>query len=205
MKNVDIFFAILPEDFNEDFYITQLPFFLQNKINRMTDSKTRKMAIFNKVVLQQILNTNLEHLKYTDYGRPYLKDHPYFNISHSEQWVVCAVAKDIQLGIDVEKLRKINFLALSKRYFHYNEQQLIKNSTDFFHLWTRKEAVLKAQGQGLRSKLKQLDTTQHPVQLDQNYWLFPIDLPVENSICYLAANFHDLHFSLQTFKLSCGY
>ncbi len=205
MKNVDIFFASLPQDFNENLYLSKLPVFLQKKITKIRDSKTKKMAIFNKIVLQQILNNNLEDLKYTDLGRPYLENYPNFNISHSNQWVVCIISKDGKIGIDVEELKEINFQGLSKRYFHYNEQQLIKNKKDFFRIWTRKEAILKAQGCGLRVELKQLDTTRNPVELDQNYWLYPIDLPFKNSVCHLATSFPNATLSLQAFELPCGY
>lgn len=205
MKNVDIFFSFLPQDFNENLYLSKLPVFLQKKITKIRDSKTKKMAIFNKIVLQQILNNNLEDLKYTDLGRPYLENHPNFNISHSNQIVICAISKDGKIGIDVEELKEINFQGLSKRYFHYNEQQLIKNKKDFFRIWTRKEAILKAQGCGLRVELKQLDTTRNPVELDQNYWLYPIDLPFKNSVCHLATSFPNATLSLQAFELPCGY
>ena len=205
MKNVDIFFSFLPQDFNENLYLSKLPVFLQKKITQITDSKTKKMAIFNKIVLQQILNNNLEDLKYTDLGRPYLENHPNFNISHSNQIVICVISKDGKIGIDVEELKEINFQGLSKRYFHYNEQQLIKNKKDFFKIWTRKEAILKAQGCGLRVELKQLDTTRNPVELDQNYWLYPIDLPFKNSVCHLATSFPNATLFLQAFELPCGY
>ncbi len=205
MKNVDIFFASLPQDFNENLYLLKLPVFLQKKIIQITDLKTKKMAIFNKIVLQQILNNNLEDLKYSEFGRPHLENYPIFNISHSNQIVICAISKDGKIGIDVEELKKINFQGLSKRYFHYNEQQLIKNKKDFFKIWTRKEAILKAQGCGLRVELKQLDTTRNPVELDQKYWLYPIDLPFENSVCHLATSFPNATLSLQAFELPCGY
>jgi 4'-phosphopantetheinyl transferase len=205
MKNVDIFFSFLPHDFNENLYLSKLPVFLQEKITKIRDSKTKKMAIFNKIVLQQILNNNLENLKYSEFGRPYLENHPNFNISHSENYLVCAIAKDAQIGIDVEELKEINFQGLSKRYFHKNEQQLIENKRDFFEIWTRKEAILKAHGCGLRIELKQLDTTKNPIELDQKYWLYLIDLPIENSVCHLATSFPNATLSLQAFEFPCGY
>jgi 4'-phosphopantetheinyl transferase len=205
MKNVDIFFSSLPNDFNGDLYLSKLPLFLQDKIHKIKDLKTKKMAIFNKVFLQQILNDNLEKLKYTEFGRPYLENYLNFNISHSNQIVICAISKYGRIGIDVEELKEINFQGLSKRYFHKNEQQLIDNQRKFFEIWTRKEAILKAHGCGLRVELKQLDTTRNPVELDQNYWLYLIDLPFKNSVCHLATSFPNATLSLQAFEFPCGY
>lgn len=205
MKNIDIFFSSLPNDFNGDFYLLKLPLFLQEKINKINHFQTKQMAIFNRCFLQHILNNNLEDLKYTEFGRPYLENNLNFNISHVNQWLICAISKDGQIGIDIEEIREINYHKLSKRYFHKNEMQSIDNNKDFFGIWTKKEAILKAQGCGLRVELKQVDTTQNPVQLDQLYWFFPIDLPFKNSICHLATTFPDVTFSLQAVELPCGY
>lgn len=205
MKNVDIFFTSLPHDFNEDLYLSKLPVFLQEKITKIKNLKTKKMAIFNKIFLQRILNNNLEKLKYTDFGRPYLKNKPDFNLSHSENYLVCAITEYGKIGIDLEELREINFQSLSKRFFHKNEQLFINTKRNFFKVWTRKEALLKAHGCGLRVELKQLDTTQNPIELDQNYWLYPIDLPSKNNVCHLATSFPNATISLQGFEFPCGY
>jgi 4'-phosphopantetheinyl transferase len=205
MKDVDIFFSSLPDNFNGGFYLPKLPIFLQKKINKIKELKTKRMAIFNKLFLQQVLNNNLEELKYTEFGRPYLENNLNFNISHSNQLVVCATSKFGRLGIDIEEIKEINFRGLSKRYFHKNEHQLIENKKDFLKIWTRKEAILKAHGCGLRIELKQLDTTRNPVELDQNYWFYAIDLPFKNSVCHLATSFPNATLSLQVFEFPCGY
>jgi len=205
MKNVDIFYTLLPANFNEDFYLSKLPLFLQTKINKINHTQTKKTAILSKIALQTILNNNLEDLKYTEFSRPYLKNQPDFNLSHSENYLVCAITKYGKIGIDIEELKEINFQNLSKRFFNSNEQQFIKNKKEFFDIWTRKEAVLKAQGCGLRIELKQLDTTRNPIKLNQNYWLYAIDLPFENSICHLATSFPHATLSLQAFEFPCGY
>jgi len=78
-----------------------------------------------------------------------------FNLSHSQDLAVYAVALDRPLGIDVEYLRPLkDALSLAKRWFTPKEYAEIYQSSDptttFFRFWTAKEAYLKATGAGLR-------------------------------------------------------
>tara|TARA_R110002073_G_scaffold105130_7_gene237890 strand:+ start:2899 stop:3687 length:789 start_codon:yes stop_codon:yes gene_type:complete len=79
-----------------------------------------------------------------------------FNLSHSREWVVCAVAQSASVGIDVENChRKSSVQALAKRYFSNREyldlislpDKLQKNR--FFDYWTLKESYIKARGEGI--------------------------------------------------------
>ena len=90
-----------------------------------------------------------------EYGKPLLagvKDF-HFNLSHSGDWVVCAV-DSLPVGIDVEKIRDVN-LNLSERFFAKEEHDYLsaldsKRRTEaFFEIWTLKESFIKAEGKGL--------------------------------------------------------
>jgi len=104
----------------------------------------------------------------TEHGKPYLTNHDLaFNLSHSQQWLAIAWSdKQASIGVDIEHAeRQQHVLAISKRYFHANEQ--ITAEQNWLHTWTRKEAVLKAHGLGLRIKLAELDTTPETVEHEQ--------------------------------------
>ena len=100
-------------------------------------------------------------------GKPHLKDKsepqraidqpalPFFNLSHSADWVVLAVA-NFPVGIDIEfTQRKNNVLAIARNYFFGREvEQLFSLPFDqqrerFFDYWTLKEAYMKARGEGI--------------------------------------------------------
>ena len=93
-------------------------------------------------------------------GKPYFKNAPYFfSISHSNG-IVAVVLSDKNIGIDIEWLNKTrDFLSLSKRIFSNEEQKKIINSndlpTDFYSIWTKKEAFAKLTGNGLASIFRQ--------------------------------------------------
>ena len=76
---------------------------------------------------------------------------PCFSLSHSGDLLLCAFSLS-PLGLDMEKLRPIpRAQALARRFFHPQEQQWLadKGETDFFLIWTAKEAAVKWSGQGI--------------------------------------------------------
>jgi 4'-phosphopantetheinyl transferase len=86
-----------------------------------------------------------------DHGKPYLPNVPQlqFNLSHSRELAVVAVALDIPVGVDIERVRPLaQHAAIAERFLPPNERQPV-DEIDFFRRWTRYEAVLKAQGVGL--------------------------------------------------------
>ncbi|QRF32711.1 4'-phosphopantetheinyl transferase family protein [Bacillus safensis] len=88
-------------------------------------------------------------------GKPVVRHLPsfHFNISHSGNWVVCAV-DDAPVGIDIEEIKPID-LAIAKRFFSADEHQDLlsqpaeRQEAYFFHLWSMKEAFIKLTGKGL--------------------------------------------------------
>lgn len=95
------------------------------------------------------------------YGRPRVaKDcvpNPiHFNISHTRELVICAVASTEEIGVDTESLsRREITLELAERYFAASEVDAIKalpgqdQHQRLLEHWTLKEAYIKARGRGL--------------------------------------------------------
>jgi phosphopantetheine--protein transferase-like protein len=83
-----------------------------------------------------------------------------FNISHSGDWVVCAVSTGADVGVDIEYLgRRQDILKLARRFYHPLESTLLEALPEeerpgfFFDLWTLKEASVKARGGALAPNL----------------------------------------------------
>ena len=89
-------------------------------------------------------------------GAPVCSDTLSFNLSHSAGLAVYAVTRKRQIGIDVERVRPLPECdEIATRFFSPGEAKVIravpselKNET-FFRCWTRKEAYIKATGEGL--------------------------------------------------------
>lgn len=91
----------------------------------------------------------------------------HFNMSHTSSIALLAVASDLSVGVDVEEIRPMGD-EVAERYFSTREQAELKQLTGedwlegFYHAWTRKEAILKAEGLGLSGKLDAFDVSLTP-------------------------------------------
>ena len=90
-----------------------------------------------------------------EHGKPYFSDRRdvFFNLSHSGDVALCALS-DREIGCDVEKIRRPP-LRVADKYFSEEEREYVLSAeTDderrerFFRVWTLKESVLKASGDG---------------------------------------------------------
>jgi 4'-phosphopantetheinyl transferase len=122
--------------------------------------------------------------------KPYISapsSHIHFNISHSGDWVLVAMAND-ELGIDIEKIdTDFNHDDLIREHFSESEEVFISRAADpvsaFYFLWTRKEALTKAWGTGLQENLKMVSA------LDE----------------YFFSDMHKKTWRLHSFKVSAFY
>ena len=109
--------------------------------------------------------------RYNPQGKPALVRFPQlqFNLAHSNAWAVLAVGGGQPLGIDIEHLREIDDLdSLARSTFSPNENAVFarvpphQKTQAFFNCWTRKEAYIKAVGEGLSHPLDSFDVSLLP-------------------------------------------
>ncbi|UNO40787.1 4'-phosphopantetheinyl transferase superfamily protein [Streptomyces sp. MST-110588] len=91
------------------------------------------------------------------HGRPRLRDgHLHVSVSHSGDLIAVAVSTGAEMGVDVETVDESKPARLARRVLdpaelaRFQELPESERAQDFFRVWTRKEAVLKATGEGLR-------------------------------------------------------
>jgi 4'-phosphopantetheinyl transferase len=110
---------------------------------------------------------------YGEHGKPRLVDDAglEFNLAHSHDRAVCALALGRAVGVDVEAVRPLDDAGrIIGRFFSPREQAefLALPETErlaaFFRAWARKEAFLKAVGTGLATQLDSFDVTLGPAQ-----------------------------------------
>lgn len=114
-------------------------------------------------LLSEYLGTPAQQLVFVSekYGKPSLASMAgppplRFNLSHSGDLVLYGITRSRAVGVDVEAIRPdIEIMDLAKNQFSAKEMELLgetphSDQTDaFFRCWTRKEAYLKARGEGL--------------------------------------------------------
>lgn len=91
--------------------------------------------------------------RYGQGGKPYFENYPYyFNLSHSGDYVVCALSER-EVGIDIQEHRGAALERVAQRYFSPAEVFALMQAQDraalFFRLWARKEAYGKLIGKGI--------------------------------------------------------
>ena len=99
-------------------------------------------------------------------GKPYLDgDGPFFNLSHSGKLALIGIAAT-ELGLDVEKVRHLESLTqIAQRHFSDTEFGALERLHEadrelaFYRCWTRKEAYIKALGEGLSMALDSFDVS----------------------------------------------
>lgn len=92
-----------------------------------------------------------------------------FNVSHSGAFALIGLTHDHAIGVDVEEIeRNVSLEKIAERFFSPDEvarlQQYpqVQQRAAFFDCWTRKEAFIKAHGDGLSLPLDSFSVTLGP-------------------------------------------
>ena len=128
-----------------------------------------------RIILARYLNLPPATLAFgqTEYGKPFLTNLEanglLFNMSHSGELAVIAVAREREVGVDVEFMRADFATAeVAEHFFSVAEIYTLcgldqhQRTKAFFDCWTRKEAYVKARGEGLSMPLDRFDVSLAP-------------------------------------------
>lgn len=162
------------------------------RFRKEKDSQRYVLAHYCKrFLLSQYLSIPMHELQFDSgaYGKPFciLKNAPYFNLSHSGDWVALAISVSAEVGVDVEFPRQINHEVVKKVS---SDEQFVRyqNSDDqmafFLNIWTQKEAVSKACGRGISVGLS--------------------DIPCSGELGVQSIAFRDTHYCLRSYLLPDG-
>jgi 4'-phosphopantetheinyl transferase len=153
----------------------------------------RRRFVFARAALRALLGkysgTPAEAIEFARraHGKPRLgRKHNHndlrFNVAHSGDLALVAVASGCEVGVDVEQLRTVGHLSqIARRYFHPAERDAIlaappsARDAAFLRCWTLKEAVLKAVGSGITGSLAGFCV---PLDSADSNW---IELPMQSS------------------------
>ena len=119
------------------------------EINKFKVLETKK----EKAVSRILIRKHVGDYYVNEFGKP-LSDKTFFNVSHSKG-VIVFVLGNSPIGIDIEKLRPMN-RDLIDYISSKEEKEYITNDISFYGVWTNKESLAKANGTGIRSKIKEI-------------------------------------------------
>ncbi|WP_298516699.1 4'-phosphopantetheinyl transferase superfamily protein [uncultured Kordia sp.] len=180
-------------------YLSNFPVEFQERIQRFRRWEDAQLSLSGRLLLQYALqkHAKLAHfdwnsLSYTSYGKPYLDTSElHFNISHSGTIVACALTTGIKIGIDMEQMRPIDVEDF-KRQMTNNEWQYVNTAENqlqaFYEYWTKKEAVIKADGKGMSIPLLSFEIQNNTTLVhSEKFYTKRIALS-ENYMCHIACN-----------------
>ncbi len=130
---------------------------------------------------------------------------PRFNLSHSDALAACAVAAELDVGVDVEGAARVRHaLEIAERYFTRGEAEALRDLEGaarvarFLDLWTLKEAYVKARGDGLALPLDGMGFApgadrvavafQPGLRDEPGHWQFALEEPVTGQRLALAVH-----------------
>ncbi len=146
-------------DIYDDIIINSLSQYRLNKLKNLKIENAKKETVAAEILLIQLLTRHLYEItlplkiEVNEKGKPYLANMHgvHFNLSHSNGMVCCAIA-DREVGVDIQHMGEYK-KEIANRFFTADEQEYIERSENetsaFYEIWTKKEALLKCKGTGL--------------------------------------------------------
>jgi 4'-phosphopantetheinyl transferase len=150
----------------------------RERANRFRFEKHRRQYVVGRGALRTLLaayagtRPELVKFSYGPRGKPFLAtpgasgDDLQFNLSNSDELALVGFVRGREIGVDVEYLRRMpDCEQISERFFSESERAVLRSipfpakEEAFFNCWTRKEAYLKAVGEGLAAPLDSFDVT----------------------------------------------
>jgi 4'-phosphopantetheinyl transferase len=150
----------------------------RDKMQRFRFERDRRRYLVGRGLLRSLLGRYLDvapqdlRFETTAAGKPHLasgQGQLQFNLAHSGEYVLIAIADGRAVGIDVEAIRDdFDIGEIAVHFFSLDERRDLEMLTGrarieaFFECWTRKEAYVKARGEGLSLPLDQFDVSLRP-------------------------------------------
>jgi len=144
------------------------------RADRFHFARDRSRFVIGRALLRRLLGCytgatpEALEFEYGEFDKPSLLRGPRFNLSHSGTIALYAVSREGEIGIDVELDRDVSRDRVAERFFSPGEVKALRalpaelQPRAFLSCWTRKEAFLKARGDGLSLALDSFDVTLTP-------------------------------------------
>lgn len=144
----------------------------REKLLRMKDQNSINRTLTAGCLLHAVLCKWMElrpdicipfEIGYEKEGKPYLINKPEicFNLSHSGEYVCCAIG-DVPVGVDIQKKTAVRS-GIAERFFTPADNQKLSECGEkeridlFFRMWSIKESFMKLTGKGLKQGMNSFE------------------------------------------------
>jgi len=181
-----------------DQLLQTVPVTVQQSIQTLRFFKDQQLKLFGRLLVEQFHKTKNIPFDWSNWrtntqGKPYMLNGSSFNISHSGNLVAVAFASQ-NVGLDLERIEERNidpiidhFHALEKRHIDWSHNK----KEAFYHIWTRKEAFIKAKGTGLLNALHEDNSLSNELYYNNKSWFLHSLSPLAGyqfAVCSLVKN-----------------
>ena len=174
---LELYAISIHQPIQNDQYHQMLSFISESqrqRIDRFRFEADKKRTLYGNVLSRYFIGKILDlpgksiEFECNSFGKPFIKGYlsVHFNISHSGEWVVCAIS-NCQVGVDIEEIKSIE-MKIAKRFFTKGEYETIVSTREeerikvFYRIWTMKESYIKYMGKGLSIQLDSFETVKVP-------------------------------------------
>ncbi|MEP2281002.1 4'-phosphopantetheinyl transferase superfamily protein [Maribacter sp.] len=215
-----VLFTYLTDEGNDAFFAEAKHRFSTEFVNKFSKYKRwqdAKSTILGRLLLayglQNLYYLDIDDLKmnFSKGKKPFIENSAIqFNISHSNDVIVCAITSDGEIGVDVEKISNINIQDFKDQFSRVEFDAILGSSNtleQFYGYWTQKEAIVKSNGSGLHISLDSFEVINNSTMVaDQQYHLKEINIDAMYK-CHIATEQlildHDITLtSLDTEKIA---
>ncbi len=147
MSTIDVYIlhtSLVKEKF--DFVFSFVEKSRQDKALKFAHEKDRLLSLGAAYLMKKYLPKG--RIIENENRKPYLEGGPFFNISHSGEYIVFASHPTREVGIDIEQVREDKVDAI--KYVLTNEEKDITDPVKLFQIWSNKESLIKCLSTSLK-------------------------------------------------------
>lgn len=177
----------------------------KKRVKKFSRAEDIESFILGRYLLRSVLakilkiNPSEVNIKLSEYGKPYLSDKKTeykFNLSHAGDWIVLALCRGGEVGIDIEKIKPID-LSIAEKFFLQPEIDYIFKKCEekikrFYKIWTLRESYLKCLGLGLNYPLadfyfkmgKNIKVIDKNIKKENKFLFFNLNANYLSTVCF---------------------
>ena len=118
----------------------------KEKAERFKNEKDQLLSLGAAYLMKRYLPEG--EIKIMESGKPFLPNGPFFNVSHSGEYVAFISSNNSEVGIDIERIDENKLDGI--RYVLDEEEKKINDSGLLFQIWSNKESLIKCSSNGLK-------------------------------------------------------
>jgi len=183
----------------------------QIKINRFSRWQDAQLTLLGRCLLMDAFiqlgfsPDLIKELKFSEFKKPFLQNGLKFNISHSGKYVICVVS-DEEVGVDIEEIKAVNIHDFKNQWIEEEWLSIVNGSNvleQFYRGWTRKEAIIKADGRGMMIALDEVRVLPSEFMLGSTKWFYTdVEIDDEYSCSVASKNKPNAKIALRKIDFS---